>query len=757
MSPVALSDSQHVALAFNAAPRDEGGMALADELRARWDRGEKVDALTVLAEHPEHAANSCVIVDLAHEEFCLRRQAEEKLDVKEFSARFPRCQTVICHLLEILYILERGQGELAQGCNLLPWPLPGREFLGFDLCRELGRGAFARVFLAREPALGDRLVALKVAQALGSEARTLGPLNHPNIVPIYSLKRDTETNFVAISMPYLGAATLHHVIQKDFDGKRMPRRASAILARARDLASPAPSETDSGSADPILERAPFVDGVVHLGIQILAGLEYMHARGICHRDLKPSNVLLTASGKPMLLDFNLALNRRVRDPWQGGTVPYMAPEQLRALASKDHAAASAVDGRSDIFALGVMLYELLAGVHPFGPMDFNLADDRAIGRMLHRLQRAPWPLRRFNPDVDRRLEELIERCLAWAPEDRPQSAAGLAKDLRACMSLPRRALRWVKGHKIHAAVAATLVFASLATGGFAWSTREPQYQRQLRVARELLVKGDFEAAALAADLALQYQPHSAEALFNRACANEQRNRIDDARRDFSAAGPLLQDSASLAYVGYFYTGQKQWLEAIRCYKRALADDSHGPLVANNLAYCYMQVYELTEARRLLDEAIALAPNLGVLYHNRAMLDLAASLLSKNVQSADVGLADIQKAIAIGPNSAELFANAARIMAYAARKDDSKIEPALSCLREAVNLGYNLHSVRTDTAFSAISKHAVFSELIASAVAGSTPARSTRIVNPWGEGPGPSSSAPVAAAGPARMTQSVAHN
>jgi tetratricopeptide (TPR) repeat protein len=324
------------------------------------------------------------------------------------------------------------------------------------------------------------------------------------------------------------------------------------------------------------------------------------------------------------------------------------------------------------------------------------------------------------------------------------------------MSRPRQALRWVKGHKIHTAVASTLVFASLATCGFAWATREPEYQRQLRVAHERLVLGDFEAAALAADLALQYQPHSPEALFSRAFANEQRNRIDDARRDFSAAEPLLHDSASLAYVGYFYSGQKQWLDAIRCYQRALADDSQRPLIANNLAYCFMRVNELGEARRLLDEAIALAPNLGAAYHNRAMLDLAASLPGKNVHAADIGLADIQKALAIGPSSAELFANAARIMAYAARKDDSKIEPALSCLREAVNLGYNLQSVRNDHFFSAISKHPVFAELVASAVSRSAPARSTRIVNPWVEGPGPHSSATVAAVAPARVTQFAAH-
>jgi tetratricopeptide (TPR) repeat protein len=727
MSPVALSDSQQVAAAFNAAPHDEIGLALADELRERWDRGEKVDALILLAEHPEHAANSCVVVDLAHEEFCLRRQTEENIDIKEFSARFPRCQAIICHLLEVLYVLERGQGELAQNCDLLPWPRPDREFLGFNLCRELGRGTFARVFLAREPALGDRLVALKVAQALGSEARTLGPLNHPNIVPIHSLKRDPETNFVAICMPYQGAATLHQIIEKDFDGKRMPRRASAILARARNI--PGPAEANDDKPDSFLLRAPYVDGVVHLGIQIAAALEYMHARGICHRDLKPSNVLLSLTGKPMLLDFNLALNRRVRDAWQGGTVPYMAPEQLRALASKDQAAACAIDGRADIFAFGVLLYELLAGVHPFGPMDFNLLDEKAVGRMLHRLQRAPWPLRGFNPDVDRGLEELIERCLAWAPEDRPQSAAGLAIELRACLSRGRRALRWVKTHKIQAAVAATLLVTALATSGFSFATREPEYHRQLRAAQEGLARGDFESAVLAADRALHYQPRSGEALFSRGYANEQRNQIDDARRDFKAAEFLLQDAPSLSYVGYFYTQNRQWLEAIQCYQRAQKVDARGPVIANNLAYCYYKVNELDMARRVLDEAIAAAPHLGPLYLNRAMVDLQAALLNKAATTTDVGLADMEMALAIGPKSPELLACSARLLAFAARKDESKIEPALARLGEAMELGYNLRSSRTDPAFSAIAKHARFVELAETPTSEMTPAQSIRILNP----------------------------
>src|SRR5207253_10601572 len=128
--------------------------------------------------------------------------------------------------------------------------------------------------------------------------------------------------------------------------------------------------------DSLLRGGTYVEGIVHLAAQVADALEYSHSQGVFHLDLKPSNVLLTPSGRPMLLDFNLAKDRECRGQLLGGTLPYMAPEQLRATADKasrerERPEEADLDGRADVFALGVLLYELLAGQHPFGPVSLK--------------------------------------------------------------------------------------------------------------------------------------------------------------------------------------------------------------------------------------------------------------------------------------------------------------------------------------------------------------------------------------------------
>src|SRR5205807_3554546 len=121
-------------------------------------------------------------------------------------------------------------------------------------------------------------------------------------------------------------------------------------------------------ARPFPHRGGYVEGVLHVAVQLAEALAFIHRQGICHRDLKPSNILLTPDGRPRLLDFNLSLDEGMYDPVPAGTVPYMAPEQLLALDPEYGRGPSLIDPRSDLFALGVILYELLAGVHPFDPL-----------------------------------------------------------------------------------------------------------------------------------------------------------------------------------------------------------------------------------------------------------------------------------------------------------------------------------------------------------------------------------------------------
>ena len=166
--------------------------------------------------------------------------------------------------------------------------------------------------------------------------------------------------------------------------------------------------------------------IVPLALQIAAAMEEAHEHGVIHRDLKPGNVMVTPKGLVKVLDFGLA---KLLEPAEApdrtvtitdanaiaGTLPYMAPEQLRS---------DPLDARTDIYALGIVLYEMATGKRPFsGRTQIRLADD-----ILHK---SPPPLKVMNPQAPAELEAIILKCLAKQPEDRYQSVEELARDLRA--------------------------------------------------------------------------------------------------------------------------------------------------------------------------------------------------------------------------------------------------------------------------------------------------------------------------------------
>ncbi len=276
--------------------------------------------------------------------------------------------------------------KLTEG--LTPFPEVGQEFLGFRLVAELGRGAFGRVYLARQGDLADRPVALKVSTGCFAESQKLARLQHTHIVPVYSFHR--AGSLQAVVMPYFGPTTLADVLEDLGHRDTLPasgkglvstlhsrRTRSGVVAVVRPPSAPvAPSARIEGRTAPsadvpatlttlrMLEGLSYVEAALWIGARLAEGLAHAHERGVLHRDLKPANVLLTDEGQPMLLDFNLAED--VKAPGEagrvGGTLPYMAPEHLAAYQGRP----VDVDARSDIYALGVILYELLTGRHPFG-------------------------------------------------------------------------------------------------------------------------------------------------------------------------------------------------------------------------------------------------------------------------------------------------------------------------------------------------------------------------------------------------------
>jgi serine/threonine protein kinase/Flp pilus assembly protein TadD len=387
-------------------------------------------------------------------------------------------------------------------------PELGECLFGFLLRRELGRGAFARVFEAEQIDLAGRPVVLKVSRMEGSEPQTLAQLQHTHIVPIFSLHEDTAAGLRAVCMPYFGGASLSRVLQAMSAATARARRGQELLDALDAVAAPLPQMPqagESGDQTPraIISRLGYAETVVWIGARLAEALHHAHQRGILHRDIKPPNILLGTDGQPMLLDFNLAHDDRnpTTDASLGGTVSYMAPEHLRAVASRDPAQARKVDARSDIYSLGMVLFEMLAGRRPFAcsigsnPAAFYL-ESMAIER-----SRAAPSLRSLRSDIPWGLDSILKRCLAPDPKKRYANAEQLAEDLRRFLSddplryapepsIKERARKWVRRHPRLSysggvALAASLLLgllglALLGTRSLLADTRAQEHRRTFR-------------------------------------------------------------------------------------------------------------------------------------------------------------------------------------------------------------------------------------------------------------------------------------
>jgi serine/threonine protein kinase len=223
-------------------------------------------------------------------------------------------------------------------------------------------------------------------------------LQHSNIVPIYSFHKAGRLQ--AVCMPYYGSTTLAHVLRHVQGQAGLPTSGKDLLStvngqrsvtreiHSRSSRAPAASQSSPGTAEiakpasgaaaatspevypssetwKLLEALSFTDAILWLSARIADGLAHAHEHGVLHRDLKPANILLTNDGQPMLLDFNLASTRSIRAnaaaAHVGGTLPYMAPEHIAAFRGGK----IPPDERSDIYALGVIMFNLLTGRPPF--------------------------------------------------------------------------------------------------------------------------------------------------------------------------------------------------------------------------------------------------------------------------------------------------------------------------------------------------------------------------------------------------------
>lgn len=483
--------------------------------------------------------------------------------VEELAAEHPDQEESILALFPAIRALERLRQRHDEDRSFAnPWPTLER--LGdFRIVREIGRGGMGVVFEAEQESLGRR-VAVKVLpraalleepqlRRFQREARTAASLHHTNIVPILGVgEQDGWHYYVMQLIDGVGldthlrrrAAGPGPVADRLTTASESPPNMSAEDAVTLTAPGPSPEEAvpapfsglQSGkrtARKPRAAKSAFAPReVARLGIQAAEALHYAHVRGVLHRDVKPANLLLDNQGMLWIADFGLARplaeEEATRTGHAAGTLRYMAPEQFQGHT----------DVRSDIYSLGLTLYELLTGQPAFQDPQFR---EPRVGRGNGIVPVAP---RSLYPSIPRDLETVVLKAMAEEPDHRYTTAAELAADLRRFLEdrpiLARRAsplerlMRWARRNPALAASAAA-VLALLIIVAVISTSAYFGIQRSFRA--ETAARSSAEASAkLAADALNQ--------IFNRFAANRPGNDGEVGEFLEPASQPVLSREAA---------------------------------------------------------------------------------------------------------------------------------------------------------------------------------------------------------------------
>ena len=394
-------------------------------------------------------------VERLAEEFLNRRRRGESPSISDYVSRHPEWGERIRSLFPMLMLLEQiktdsdpahrtGPDSASASRGRLPTRLGD-----YRIVREIGRGGMGVVYEAEQESLGRR-VALKVLPAhcmtspsrlrrFHREARAAARLHHTNIVPIFGIGRQGDVFYYV--MQYIPGQGLDRVFgQPTLNPTTVWSRhcVQDVLTNAGDehlpdestftTPPPTPESPESASSEPASpaaeqQSAYITSGpyywrtVANIGRQVAEALEYAHQHGVLHRDIKPGNLLLDNQGTVWVADFGLAKLPDMEDLTQSedmvGTLRYMAPEQF----------AGQGDARSDVYSLGLTLYELLA-LRPA----FEERDRRSLIRQV--TQEEPPPLRTVTTGLPRDLETIVTKAIDVHPDHRYRTAGDLAADLR---------------------------------------------------------------------------------------------------------------------------------------------------------------------------------------------------------------------------------------------------------------------------------------------------------------------------------------
>lgn len=542
------------------------------------------------------------------------------------------------------------------------------------LLERIGQGGMGHVYKAKHTGL-DKEVAVKVLprelcsspvlrERFLNEARMAGQLEHPNIMPVYAVDEQE-------GQPY--------IVMQLIDGVPVSR----LVGRQ--------------GVDALL--------AVKIAAQVARGLAFAHRHSTIHRDIKPDNLMITSNGRVKITDFGVAAAMgTVLSGGHSGSPPYMSPEQCRG---------EQVDGRSDIYSLGVTLYLLLTGRRPF------LGETPQALILMHQQDEYP-KLTSLRPGLPMELERITNRMLAKAPEARYQSADELAEDLEAAGEMIRDTRRRTVSMKrsdqssiyrmaqkaeeaaseefnrhetVELAILSITTQADAATG---------DAQRAMRAAR-------YEVALKQVDKALSMRPKDQRTLLLRGHIYRKQRRLKDALEDYKRAVEISPDDPrARAFLGGLQRIMGDLTGAKDNIMHALKLDAMNVEARISLGKIYEKGKALTAAKREYEKCIELVPAdergyvaLAVLLIDNPALKDKHDKVEPRVRAKEL----LDKALTLNPSFAEtLF-----LLAVLAAPENP--DEAMDYLERAVKNGFKDRKRLRDKAFAKLEARPQFKNLV----------------------------------------------
>jgi serine/threonine protein kinase len=709
----------------------KGLAEFARELTLRWERDKAADLVDAIQTKPDLLTEKSLLLGLALQEYKIRRAQTETFDLGSHCERFScldaTIQQSIVRQLQVQSYLEK-HPELLEELSEPDWPVCGDFFGPFEVLEELGQGSLARVYLCRQREMGNRMVVVKASPVSQNEALILGRMNHPHIMPVYSVGSVEERSLHFLCMPFCGRSTLVELVSCAFQESH--DRSAKCLSDASNIWIKASDEFAISRSPPTmsrLSRPTYVDVVLQIAIQIAEALSHAHSNKIVHGDVKPSNVLLTPAGDTLLLDFNLSQDLVQCLGLPGGTLPYMAPEQLHALAGHRTDNDLNATVQSDIYGFGILLHELVVGKLPFTPTGAATEPADIAADLLSQFQQreqCSWENRSLS--LSQSLWRLIHQCLEFDVANRPQSmsliAASLRRELRSTAVLSR-SLRSLPRHYV---VAGCISSALLVGGGLLVAFRPPPHIAAHRAGVTSLSKGDWNTAIQSFEAALSEQPSFPAAKFDLAKAKLHAGNVDDAISGFTELARINSHdyfASSMAYLGYCFNVKQIPAAPIPWYEKALNASAFQPqlecAIRNNLGVSYLSasggLSEKEQIRMVETQLLAaqeLCPHQPIVKLNLVQAELKTSRL-KEIRLPASAAETIEAVCGSLPDSSAAWLVAARVFGRLSETRPNLADRGLDALAKSIELGgiTTEEDLISDPDLESLRLHAGFSNVL----------------------------------------------